>query len=130
MYDSFATPWTAAHQASLSTEFSRQEHGSGLLFPSPGELPNPGIEPTSPALIGRFFTTAPPGKLWFILRRREEPLSGPHEVPTHPESLQGDKMSKSCAGHACLHGASWCSEPVRTPGLEGIEEQSYPLKMM
>ena len=58
----FATPWTAAHQASLSMEFSRQEHGSGLLFPSLGELPNPGIKPTSPALASGFFTTEPPGK--------------------------------------------------------------------
>ena len=84
----------------------------------------------SPALAGGFFTTSTTWGAWFILRRREEPLSGPDEVLTHPESLQGDKMSKSCAGHACLHGASWCSEPVYTPGLEGIEEQSYPLKMM
>ena len=44
------TPWTAAHQAPLSIEFSRQEHWSGLPFPSPGDLPNPGIEPESPAL--------------------------------------------------------------------------------
>ena len=50
----------------LSMEFSRQEYWSGLPFPSPGDLPNPGIEPTSlasPALAGRFFTFAPPGKL-------------------------------------------------------------------
>ena len=46
-------------------EFSRQEHWNGLLFPPPGDLPNPGIEPvslTSSALAGGFFTTAPPGK--------------------------------------------------------------------
>ena len=46
----FATPWTVAHQAPPSMEFSRQEHWSGLPFPSPGDLPNPGIEPGSPAL--------------------------------------------------------------------------------
>ena len=46
----FATPWTVAHQAPLSMEFSRQEYWSGLPFPSPGYLPNPGIEPGSPAL--------------------------------------------------------------------------------
>ena len=45
----FATPQTIDHQASLSMEFSRQEYWSGLLFPSPEELPNPGIEPWSPA---------------------------------------------------------------------------------
>ena len=61
----FATPWTVAHQAPLSMEFSRQECWSGLPFPTPGDLSNPGIEPVSPvssALVGRFFTTAPPGK--------------------------------------------------------------------
>ena len=55
----FATPWTVAHWAPWSMEFSRQEYWSGLLFPSPGDLPDPGIEPmslTSPALAGRFFT--------------------------------------------------------------------------
>ena len=46
----FATPWTIALEASLSVGFSRQEYWSGLPFPSPGDLPNPGIEPVSPAL--------------------------------------------------------------------------------
>ena len=46
----FATPWTVAYQASLSLGFSRQEYWSGLPFPSLGDLPDPGIEPGSPAL--------------------------------------------------------------------------------
>ena len=46
----FVTPWTAAHQAPLSMEFSRQRYWSGLPFPSPGDLPNPRIEPRSPVL--------------------------------------------------------------------------------
>ena len=46
----FATPWTVTHQASLSMGFSKQEYWSGLLFPPPGDLPDPGIEPVSPAL--------------------------------------------------------------------------------
>ena len=46
----FATPWTISHQAPLPMEFSRQEYWSELPFPSPGCLPNPGIEPRSPAL--------------------------------------------------------------------------------
>ena len=45
-----ATPWTVARQAPLSMGFSKQEYWSGLPFPSPGDLPNPGIEPRSPAL--------------------------------------------------------------------------------
>ena len=57
------TPGTLAYQASLSMEFPKQEYWSGLLFPSPEDLPDPGIEPTSPALAGRFFMTEPPGKL-------------------------------------------------------------------
>ena len=51
-----------ANQASLSMRFSRQEYWGELPFPSPGDLPDPGIEPTSPALAGGFFTTEPPGK--------------------------------------------------------------------
>ena len=46
----FATPWTVARQAPLSIEFSRQEYWSGLPFPSPGDLPDPGVKPPSPAL--------------------------------------------------------------------------------
>ena len=59
----FATPWTVACQAPLSMEFCRQEYWSGLPFTSPGDLPDSGIKPKSPALAGRFFTTEPPGKL-------------------------------------------------------------------
>ena len=59
---SFAVPWTAAHRGPLSMGFSRQEYWSGLPFPSPGDLPDPGMEPESPALAGMFFTTEPLGK--------------------------------------------------------------------
>ena len=58
----FATPWTVAHQAPLSMGFSRQEYWSGLPFPSPGDLPNPGIEPMSPALQAASLPSKPPGK--------------------------------------------------------------------
>ena len=67
--------WTAGCQASLSMEFSRQEYWSGLSFLSPGDLPDPGIEPASlapPALAGGFFTTVPPGSplhfLWLLTK--------------------------------------------------------------
>ena len=56
------TAWTIAHQAALSMGFPRLEYWTVLPFPSPGDLPNPGIEPMSPALAGRFYTTEPPGK--------------------------------------------------------------------
>ena len=60
--NSVVTPWIVARQALLSMEFPRQESWSGLPFPSPGDLPEPGIEPISFALAGGFFTTEPPGK--------------------------------------------------------------------
>ena len=56
------TPGTVAHQAPLSMGFPRQDYWSGLPFPSPGDLLNPGIKPVSPALAGKFFTTEPPEK--------------------------------------------------------------------
>ena len=62
MSNSFATPWTVAHQALLSMEFSRQENLSGLSFPSPGDLPNPGIESSSPELQADSLPSEPPGK--------------------------------------------------------------------
>ena len=58
----FATPWTVAHQAPLSMGFSRQEYWSGLPFPSPGDLPDPGAGPRSPALQADALTSEPPGK--------------------------------------------------------------------
>ena len=65
MSDSFATLQTAACQAPLSVGFPREEYWSGLPFPSPGDLPDPGTEPASSALADRFFTNEPlgnPGK--------------------------------------------------------------------
>ena len=58
----FATPWAVAYQAPQSMEFSRQEYWSGLPFPSPGDLPNPGIEPGSPALKAEALPSESPGK--------------------------------------------------------------------
>ena len=57
----FATPWMVADQAPPSMEFSRQEYWSGLPFPSPGDLPNPGIEPGSPELRADALLSEPPG---------------------------------------------------------------------
>ena len=73
----FATPWTVAHHASPSMEFSRQEYWSGLPFLSPGDLPNPGIEPGSPALQEDFSLAEPQGKssqpLTIMVLASEEP---------------------------------------------------------
>ena len=58
----FATSWTIHCQAPPSMRLSKQLFWNGLSFPSPGDLPDPGIEPTSPALAGKFLTTEPTGK--------------------------------------------------------------------
>ena len=59
----FATPWTVAYQAPPSMIFSRQECWSGLPFPSPGDLPDPGLEPGSPTMQADALPSEPPGKL-------------------------------------------------------------------
>ena len=75
------TLWTVAHQAPRSIRFSRQEYWSGLPFPSPGDLPDPGIKPRSPALQADSLPSEPPGKLWieqritFKLHRHHLPSS-------------------------------------------------------
>ena len=70
----FATPWTIAHPAPLSMEFSRQEYCSELPFPSPGDIPDPGIlheSLESPSLTGKFFSTAPLVKLIIVLLKTQ-----------------------------------------------------------
>ena len=77
----FATPWTVTHQAPLSMGFSGQEYWSRLPSPSPGDLPNPGIEPTSPAspaLAGGFFTTST--TMDICIRMTESPWSSPEAI--------------------------------------------------
>ena len=97
----FATPWTA-HQAPPPMGFSRQEYWSGLPFPSPGDLPNPGIKPRSPALQADALTSEPPGKpqllkatwipwLWLLL-----PVSLSHAAVYH---LQISHWLKLCVHH-------------------------------
>ena len=100
----FVTPWTVAYQAPQSMEFSRQENWSGLSFPSPGDLSNPGIEPGSPALQADALTSEPPGKPLCILKSQFSSVSQScltlcdpmycttpgfpvhHELPVYPNS--------------------------------------------
>ena len=65
--DSFGTLWTVAHQAPLSMGFSREEYWSGLPFPPPGNLPDPGIEPASSALQENSLQLSPQGIPWGLL---------------------------------------------------------------
>ena len=76
----FTTPWTVAYQPPPSMGFSRQDYWSGLPFPSPGDLPNPGIEPESPALqadcnAAEALTSQPPGKPRLIIVTNYKRLS-------------------------------------------------------
>ena len=71
----FATPWTISYQAPLSMEFSRQEYWSGLPFPSPGDLPDTGIEPRSPALQADALPSEPPEKPDLSKERKIESVS-------------------------------------------------------
>ena len=76
----FATPWTVAYQAPLSMGFSRQEYWSGLPFPSPEDLPDPGIKPQPPALQTDTLLSEPPGKP--INRSNNTTLSHLSEKPS------------------------------------------------
>ena len=83
--DSLQPLWTVAHQAPMSVEFFRQEYWSGLLFPTPGDLLDPGIKPASlvsPALAGGFFTTSATwkGRVCFIAIQEENPGLGGQEI--------------------------------------------------
>ena len=71
MSNSFATLWTVAHQAPLSMEFPKQEYWSGLPFPSPGDLPDPGIKSESPALARGFFTTSTKARHKLLIIRKK-----------------------------------------------------------
>ena len=73
------TPWTVAYQAPLFMEYFRPEYWSGLPFPSPGDLPDPGIEPRSLTLQADSLPPEPPGKSY----GREELLYSPENVQKH-----------------------------------------------
>ena len=94
----FETPWTVAHQAPLSTKFSRQEYWSGLPFPSPGVLPHSGIEPRSPALLTDSLPSEPQGKSYII---SVEGIKSRSLEPGGALGLRGDSGLKE------LEGISW-----------------------
>ena len=70
----FATPWTVSLQTPVSVGFLRQESSNGLTLPSPGDVPDPGIELASPALAGVFFTSEPIGKPHLLGREGKKNL--------------------------------------------------------
>ena len=94
MSDSFVTPWTVACQAPLSMRFPRQEYWNGLPFPSPGDLPNPGIKPTS-ALADGFFGGS-------VVKN---PLAKQQAWVQSPEERNGNPLQYSSLGNAMDRGA-------------------------
>ena len=134
----FVTPWTAAGQASLFMGFPRQEHWSGLLFPSPGDLPDPGIKPTSlasPVLAGRLFTTVPPWKP----RGRHKQYKADYELLFHSDRLGFTRKILLKAGTQLKHSnthysyyilfcSQWkgCRLPARI--LPELQEQGVAYK--
>ena len=94
----FETPWTVAHQAPLSMEFSRQEYWNGFPFPSPEDLHNPGIKPGSPALQADSVPSEPPGKplIWHIIANNN--LDGKCDsTPSPVASTQFSLVHFSCS---------------------------------
>ena len=101
MPDSFETPWTVACQAPLSMGFPRQKYWRGLPFPPPGDLPDPGTEPRSTHIAGRFFTTEPLGKLLSVLTQKSTiPLMpSPDATPQMTNHLP----TSSCHTHSLFY---------------------------
>ena len=79
----FVTLWTVAHQVPLSMGFFRKEYWSGLTFPSPGNLPDPGIEPRSPALQTDTLLSEPPGKLDYVDHNKLWKILKEMRIPDH-----------------------------------------------
>ena len=111
----FETPWNIAYEVPLSMGFSRQEYWSGLLFTPPGNLPDPRIEPKSPALAGGFFTSEQPGKPWFV-----------DSLPTQVPSLcPEDPLKEEMTTHFSILAWEilWTEEPC---GLQPMVTQKSP----
>ena len=95
----FATPWTVAYQASPSIGFSRQEYWSGLPFPSPTDLPDPGIEPRSSVLRADALPSEPPGKpLKVLVAQSCLTLCDPWTVACQAPLSMGFSRQEYCSG--------------------------------
>ena len=113
-------PWTVACQAPLSVGFSRQRYCSGWPFPPPGDLPNSGIKPGSPALAGRFFMSEPPRKPQWPGGQTLLGLGPQKGTGAEAEALpflDGETLHRACAhsflseeaflGSGILHSWTW-----------------------
>ena len=123
----FATPWTVAYQAPLSVGFSRREYWSGVPLPSPGDLPDPGIEPGSPALQADALLSEPPGKPHFYFQFSSVTQSCPTlcdpmnrntpGLPIHHQLLEFTQTHVPRVGDAIqpFHLLSFPSPPAPNP---------------
>ena len=111
----FATPWTVAYQAPPSMGFSRQECWSGLPFPSPGDLPDPGIKPRSPALRADALPSEPSGKPIPGGLDGKEPACNSGDLGSIPGSGRspgggcGNPLQYSCLENLMDRGAWWAT---------------------
>ena len=117
----FATPWTVACQAPLSMGFSRQEYWSGLPFPSPGDLPDPGIEHGSPTLHEDSFPSQPPGK-----PKRDYSFSqikaGPGLISRSPRLVVLSSLPTTTKFHYVYQAGPWQEEDT-TPRSEYFRQR-------
>ena len=111
-----ATPWTVAHQAPLSVGFFQARYWSGLPFPCPGDLPDSGIGPVSPALAGGLFTTKQPGKSNHCFK----PHQRQHAVRDLLSGGQGPQPHPGCPRHWELQGTQpvVCGVRLDDTGIE------------
>ena len=104
-------PWTVACQAPLSMEFSRQEYWSGLLLPSPGDLPDPGIEPWSPTLQADSLLSESPRPVVKNPPRRLRKRGSIPGTGQSPGGGNGNPLQYSCLGNSKDRGAGWSPVP-------------------
>ena len=131
----FATPWTLAHQAPLSMGFSRQGYWSGLPFPSPGDLPDPGIEPmslTSPTLEGWFFTTNTKLLVWTTLfpDQQDWKTTGNLKGKGGSNAKKGKRDPKTEKGVKTLSGLIITLQSGTATGGLSADEQRCPKRML
>ena len=107
----FLIPWAVACQAPLSMEFSRQEYRSGYPFPSPGDLPHPGLEPRSPALQADSWPSEPPRKPEFILILIQHHLFSLSLFATHELYVPGSSVLRYHPEFAQIH-IHWATDAV------------------
>ena len=126
----FVTLWTVAHYTPLSVEFSRQEHWSGLPFPSAGDLPDPGIEPRSSALQADSLLSESPGKPIHTHTNTHTHTHIYTYIQTHIhtqirlDQISRSVMSDSLRPHESQHARPPCPSP--TPG---VHSDSHPLNI-